>query len=313
MDAITQASAAGARCVALTGLISAATNYGALVHSACAERKDLAAVTTGHNTTVAAVILNLAALLSEAERDLEDEIVMFYGIGSIGLGALKLMLDVLPHPAELHLCDPFRNAQYFAELEVTLRRDHQYAGPINVVDSVSGFYDASVIVGATNVQNVMDVTRLAPGTLIVDDSAPHCLSGPDALARFTEKRDILCTEGGFVRSSVPMPRIAYVPPSITSGLPVELPQIFLSFLTPHDITACILSALISAQKPELTPTVGPIVPAAARQHWVAFAELGFSAAALNYEGTPLSADGIATFRNRFGKSQRPAPRMAAVG
>jgi hypothetical protein len=88
---------------------------------------------------------------------------------------------------------------------------------------------------------------------------------------------------------------------------------FLSFLTPHDITACILSALISARKPELAPTIGPVLPGAARQHWVALAEFGFSAAALNYEGNPLSADGIAAFRNSFGKSQRRAPPLAAVG
>ena len=312
LDGITQASACGARCVALTGLISSATNYGAMVQSACENRNDLAAVTTGHNTTVAAVILNLAALLREAGRDLENETVMFYGIGSIGLGALRLMLDVLPHPAELRLCDPFRSTEFFNELEDTLRRDHGYEGTLGVVDSVTGFYDASVIVGATNVQNVMEVTRLAPGTLIVDDSAPHCLNGPEALARFTEKQDILCTEGGFIRSNLPMPRIAHIPPSIAAGLPTELPQLFLSFLTPHDITSCILSALLSAQKPDLTPTIGPIAPAAARQHWAALAELGFSAAAVNYEGTPLSAEGIAAFRKRFGKSEIPSAPFAAV-
>ena len=60
---------------------------------------------------------------------------MFYGIGSIGLGALRLMLDVLPHPAELRLCDPFRSAQYFTELEQTLRREHGYQGIVRVVGS----------------------------------------------------------------------------------------------------------------------------------------------------------------------------------
>jgi acyl transferase domain-containing protein/acyl carrier protein len=313
LDAITQASECGARCVALTGLISSATNYGTVVQAACETRGDLAALTTGHNTTVAAVILNLAALLREAGRDLEDETAMFYGIGSIGLGALRLMLDVLPHPAELRLCDPFRGTEFFAELEITLRREHGYEGTIAVADSVTGFYDASVIVGATNVQNVVDVTRLAPGTLIVDDSAPHCLNGPAALARFMENQDILCTEGGFVRSREPMPRITHIPPSIAPGLPTELPQLFLSFLTPHDITACILSALLSAKKSELPPTIGPIAPADARQHWDALPELGFTAAALNYEGTPLSAEGIAAFRERFGKlSVSSAPIAAAV-
>jgi myxalamid-type polyketide synthase MxaB len=311
LDGIAQASACGARCVALTGLISSATNYGTVVQSACQNRSDLAALTTGHNTTVAAVILNLAALLREAERGLEDETVMFYGVGSIGLGALRLMLDVLPHPAELRLCDPFRSMEFFAELETTLHREHGYEGTIAVADSVTGFYDASVIVGATNAQNVVDVTRLAPGTLIVDDSAPHCLNGPAALARFTEKQDILCTEGGFVRSSEPMPRITHIPPSIAPGLPTELPQLFLSFLTPYDITACILSALLSAQKSDLPPIVGPMAPADARCHWDALAELGFTAAALNYEGTPLSADGIAAFRERFGKSATPPVPGAA--
>ena len=312
LDGITQASECGARCVALTGLISSATNYGTEVQAACENRRDLAALTTGHNTTVAAVILNLAALLREAGRYLEDETVMFYGIGSIGLGALRLMLDVLPHPAELRLCDPFRSAAFFTELEITLRREHGYEGAIAVADSVTGFYDASVIVGATNVQNVVDVMRLAPGTLVVDDSAPHCLNGPAALNRFTEKQDILCTEGGFVRSREPMPRITHIPSSIAPGLPTELPQLFLSFLTPHDITACILSALLSAQKPELTPTVGPIAPAAAREHWDALPELGFTAAALNYEGTPLSGKGIAAFRERFRKLSVSSARVAAA-
>jgi acyl carrier protein len=312
LDGIAQASVCGARCVALTGLISSATNYGLMVQSACEKRNDLAAVTTGHSTTVAAVILNLAALLHEAERDLKDETVMFYGLGSIGLGALRLMLDVLPHPLELNLCDPFRRTEYFAELELTLRNDHGYEGTLNVVDSATGFYDASVIVGATNVQNVMDVASLAPGTLIVDDSAPHCLNGPEALARFSEKQDILCTEGGFVRGRVPMPRIAHVPPSIATGLSAELPQLLLSFLTPYDVTACILSALLSATIPELAPTIGPAARAATRQHWTALAELGFSAAALNYEGTPLRSDLTAQFRRRFGKSRISAQHLSEV-
>src|SRR5689334_5297905 len=54
LDGITQASACGARCVTLTGLIAPATNYGVTVQTACASKRDLAAVTTGHATTVAA-------------------------------------------------------------------------------------------------------------------------------------------------------------------------------------------------------------------------------------------------------------------
>ena len=194
LEGITHASACGARCVALTGLIPSATNYGATVQAACASKQRSAArSTTGHATTVAAVILNLAGSAAPSGREIEDETVMFYGIGSIGLGALQLMLDVLPHPAALHLCDPYRSDAFFAEsgrrrcAASTATRDRS-ASSAPAADDAGEFYDASVIVGATNVENVIDVARLAPGTLIVDDSWPHCMNGPAALARFTQRQ-----------------------------------------------------------------------------------------------------------------------------
>jgi NADPH:quinone reductase-like Zn-dependent oxidoreductase len=304
LEGIRHATDCGARCVALTGLIPSATNYGSAVQAACEAEGNLAPVTTGHATTVAAVLLNLVALLDAAERDLAEETVMFYGIGSIGLGALRLMLDVLPHPAELRLCDPFRGESYFSQLEETLRREHNFRGIIRVVTAAENrgadFYDAGVIIGATNVENVLDVARLAPGTLIVDDSSPHCLNGPAAFARFTQNHDILFTEGGFVRSGTPIPRVAHVPTSVAPSLQVEIPQLFFSMLRADDITGCILSALLSARHPNLAPTIGLITPAAARQHWQALADLGFSAAQLNYEGTYLDPQGIAAFREMAG-------------
>ena len=315
MEGLQRATACGAHCVALTSLIPSATNYGATIQAACDGKAELAAVTTGHATTIAAVILNLEGLLSEAGRELEDETVMFYGLGSIGLGALQLMLDVLPHPAGLRFCDPYRSDEFFADLERTLRQEQRYGGRIEIVrpdtDGPGDFYDASVIVGATNVQDVIDVTRLAPGTLVLDDSWPHCLNGTSALARFTEHRDILMTEGGFVRSSVRMSRIAYVPPAIASSLPAELPQLLFSSLSPHDITGCILSALISVQRPELAPTIGQVELATARQHWAALAELGFGPAELNYEGTALGLEHVAEFRRRFGKGATRSHCVAA--
>ena len=43
-------------------------------------------------------------------------------------------------------------------------------------------YEASFVVGATNAPDILDVDRLQPGTLIVDDSAPHCFRSDKALA-----------------------------------------------------------------------------------------------------------------------------------
>jgi hypothetical protein len=217
------------------------------------------------------------------------------------------MLEVLPHPAELCLCDPFRGVSFFTELETTLRHEYGYRGTVRVVRSTSdrsaNFYDASVIVGATNVENVLDVARLAPGTLVVDDSSPHCLNGPAAFARFARSQDVLFTEGGFVRGPAPMPRISHVPPTVAANLPAEIPRLFFSMLRAEDITGCILSALLTARQPDqLPPTLGLIPPDAARQHWTALAELNFQPAALNYEGTYLRAEDLAAFREKFGKA-----------
>ena len=262
------------------------------------------------------MVLNLAALLGEAGRAIEEEAVLFYGVGSIGLGALRLMLDVMPHPAELLLSDPFRDASYFAELEADVRRQHGYDGRIRVIGSAADravdFSQAGVIVGATNVGNVLDVSRLAPGTLLVDDSSPHCLNGVEAFARLRERGDILFTEGGFVSAGAPMPRIAHVPQSMTSVIPAEIPRLMFSMFDPLTITGCVLSALISARRPDLPPTIGPIAHEAARQHWRALADLDFTAAALSYEGRALEPGTVAAFREQFGRSGRAAAQARAV-
>jgi acyl transferase domain-containing protein/acyl carrier protein len=303
IESMRHAAACGAHCTALTGLIPSATNYGVDVQSACSGDGDIALPTTGHATTIAAVIFNLGAILLASDRSIDDEIVMFNGIGSIGLGALRLMLSVLPHPAELRLCDPFRSDSFFGDLVASLRAKYGFRGRISIVkhgrDGAANSYDATVIVGATNVGDVLELTRLAPGTLVVDDSSPHCLNGPAALSRLAQDEDILFTEGGFIRGPSAMPRIAYVPPRVANHLPAELPQLFFSMLRAEDITACILSALLTARRADLPPTIGLVSPEAARQHYTAITELGFSAAELNYEGTYLPPDSVARFRERF--------------
>ena len=85
-----------------------------------------------------------------------------------------------------------------------------------------------------------------------------------------------------------------------------------SMFDPRTITGCVLSALISARRADLPPTIGPITRDAAREHWDRARELGFAAASLNYEGRALAPEAIATFREQFGRTDRTAstPRDA---
>jgi predicted amino acid dehydrogenase len=98
--AIKIARSIGAKTISLTGLLPSATRYGESF-----ARLDGCAVTTGHATTAACIVVNLAGLLRAAGRDLEDESVAVLGLGSIGRASLRAALSVLPHPRRLVLCE----------------------------------------------------------------------------------------------------------------------------------------------------------------------------------------------------------------
>ena len=78
----------------------------------------------------------------------------------------------------------------------------------NVNNSV---YESSLIIGATNVSNILDIARLKPGTLLIDDSGPHCFDKKAAVERLQKSADILFTEGGVLESSVPLEKMFYLP------------------------------------------------------------------------------------------------------
>lgn len=109
-----------------------------------------------------------------------------------------------------------------------------------------------------------------------------------------------------------MPRVAHVPHSMTSVIPAEIPRLMFSMFDPLTITGCVLSALMSARRPDLPPTIGPITHDAARDHWRALAGLGFTAAALSYEGRTLDPEAVTAFRAQFGRSRRPLSPASVV-
>jgi len=63
-------------------------------------------------------------------------------------------------------------------------------------------YECTFIVGATNVPNVYDVFKAKPGTILVDDSFPHCFDSHKAFQRFNERSDVLFSEGGPIRDTI---------------------------------------------------------------------------------------------------------------
>ena len=62
------------------------------------------------------------------------------------------------------------------------------------------FYAATLVIGATNVPDVLDVEKVKPGTLIVNDSGRTCFFLDAAIQRLERKKDLLFTGGDLLCS-----------------------------------------------------------------------------------------------------------------
>ncbi|HKI19424.1 MAG TPA: hypothetical protein VKA15_16175, partial [Isosphaeraceae bacterium] len=141
--------------------------------------------------------------------------------------------------------------------------------------------------------------RVAPGTIVVDDSAPHAFHPEEALRRFRERGDILVTEGGVLLAPEPLPLRVYVPDGLEPWLEAGLVSL-IARSNPWNITGCVLSGLLSARFADLAPTIGLIDRQTALDHYERLDALGFKAAGLHLDDSPLDARIIEDFRSRYG-------------
>ncbi|NEP48309.1 MAG: hypothetical protein F6K65_05510 [Moorea sp. SIO3C2] len=304
IEALEMAGRIGAKFVSLTGLIPSATDYGLAITKAIANRQDLPKITTGHRTTGAAVVLTIKKICEQGGRDLSTEKVGFIGLGSVGMNVLPLMLKCLPHPQEITLCDVYSKLDFMENIQQDLVQKFGFKGKINLALSKTTvpeqIYDSTLIVGATNVADVLDIMQVKPGTLIVDDSGPHCFSVEQAIKRFQEREDILFSEGGMLRSPFPIKTTVHLPPSVEKIMNKgQKAAVFNS--NPFNIMGCSFSGLLSSQFEQLEPTVGICDGEQSELHYQILQELEFEAGDLHCEHYVLPAKSIANFRQRFGK------------
>lgn len=252
----------GARVVSLAGMLPSHTAYGA----SAASRLPTVRLTTGHATTVVAVVRTLERALARMRVDLPGARVGFLGVGSIGRAALELMLGVLPHPRSIGLLDIEPAHERLRALAESL----SYQGEIRVAGPAEApAYD--VIIAATSVANVLDVNALRRGTILVDDSFPPCVDLDAAYAR-TLRGEILAVSGGTLdcggveREFVDVPR--------------ELEETLHDLAAQPSIAGCQLESLLLARDASLPSTIGLVDAGAARTIWAAAAELGLSAGRL---------------------------------
>ncbi|WP_230991356.1 non-ribosomal peptide synthetase/type I polyketide synthase [Streptomyces endocoffeicus] len=294
--AVGHAASLGARCVSLAGMIPALTGYGFEVVRAT---DGAATITTGHAATAVSVVKTVQAALATTGRDLGDLTIAMVGLGSIGTSSLNLLLTRAPRPpAHLLLCDVAGSAPRLRALAAELR-GNGLAGSVATAESAPGLpaavYEADLIVTAVSGGTaVLDIDRLRPGTVVVDDSFPHCFDTARALARMREQCDVLTVGGGLLAVGDTERHIADdLPPAAASGYAER------SWL-PGTVASCRLESLLHTAVSGLPLVHGLVDASHAHAYWDAVEAAGVGAAPLHLLGhivdTPPSWPGTTSRR-----------------
>ncbi|HEY6704572.1 MAG TPA: amino acid adenylation domain-containing protein [Xanthobacteraceae bacterium] len=287
----------GARTAALTGLIPAITDFGRALRPCQG-----LAITTGHATTANAIVLTAISAARAAARKLTNETVAFVGLGAIGIATLRLLSDLPIHPRRLILCDVPAKARELERLADELRTAFGYRGDIEIVSAHGAVpaevYRSKFIIGATNVPGVLEIDRLTPGTIVVDDSFPHCFDLEEAIGRMSSRGDVLLVDGGLVSPPGTIEWSVNLPAGIAAVLGHHHPE---ANLLPGStsITGCILSSLLVQDD---AATAGPVSVATCRDHWRTLERMKIGAAPLGCGRWPASAAYLDQFGGRFGHS-----------
>ncbi|MEV0461138.1 hypothetical protein [Catellatospora methionotrophica] len=302
--AIAQARAMGAGHVSLAGLLASATGYGRLLDAPDGT------LTTGHATTVAAIVRTVEHVLDVSARHWAHEAVTVLGLGSIGQATVTATLATLGAPRRLVLSDlPGKRAavEQFAD-----RLRQELPGlEVAVADATAPGdhgHRAGLVIGCTSTPNALDVDRLAPGCIIVDDSVPHCFDVGRAYARVDAAADLLLANGGLLALAEPFPVRSYAPPL--------LHELGWNAGVHHDrtITSCILSPLLMAAEPELPATLGMGVPVPTVVANLAVLDrLAVTAPPIRCAGRAPDAAYLARFAERFGTAPAADPPARAPG
>jgi len=299
--AIERAARLGARSVALTGLIPAATDLGLALRA-----PEGVTLTHGQASTAAAMALTVAGVMRATERTLQNEMLCFVGLGGMGTATLRTLLTSLDHPRSLILCDVPAKRSYLEALAHEIRVSLGFRGEIDVATQSGELpnkaYQATLFIGATNVPNVIDIERLLPGSIIVDDSFPLCFDSAAALRRFSSSGDVLCVEGGSVCLREQFKWEFALPPGIPSFLQERHAP---SLLPPSKfITGCILSSILP-NAAEVRATLGPLGTVDCSAYWEAFARLGIESAPLHCGSWSPDRSAIIKFRSLTTRPSRP--------
>jgi predicted amino acid dehydrogenase len=204
-EALRSAAEAGARTVCLGGLTASLSGYGRRVRR-LADELGLR-LTTGHSMTGVSVYRTYRRALAELGLEARKTSLCVAGLGSVGGAFLRLLELRQLLPASLTIIErPSRADHVRAEVkrlceELGVAAQMELTEPNGSLVSDSACYRSQAIVSAVSTTEAIDPHRVAPGTVLVDDSQPPCWSRAAAWKRCRDDLDIVPCEAGLIDCS----------------------------------------------------------------------------------------------------------------
>jgi CRP-like cAMP-binding protein/predicted amino acid dehydrogenase len=281
-DCLSLARNNGARVLCLGGLTASLMKYGRTLPQADTTQSDTTQsgrlqVTTGHAVTAISCVRTFTRGVTHAGLDIEAEQLTVVGMGSVGRSFLDLLLTRDRLPRRIVLSDLPSQTKRLRGIAETLQARLPAGTSIEVVPTNSQgalepdhpAYDSRLLFSATSAPEVIDIDRVLPGTLLVDDSQPHCWSRTKAWARVKARGDVFPCEAGLIDCST----LAF-----RSFFPFDYIEDAAAGTT--HAWCCLTEGLLLARNAHLGPTIGEPTLESMVAYEAAFEEAGLRVAPL---------------------------------
>jgi hypothetical protein len=246
--------------------------------------------------TSVTVLQTYLRAVRELDLDPAHSRVTLLGAGSVGAGFGQLLVREPVSPAEIVLVDKPERAGHVEQLADLLRAT---GAPVLVdftdrhgqLPPTSVCYDSDFLISAVSTPEVIDIDRVGPRTVLIDDSQPHCWSREKAWRRVLRHGDIVPCEAGLV-DAASLDYRAYFPFRFASQAPDGATSI---------AWCCLAEGLAMAHVPTLPPTVGEPNADGLVQYRLAFEQLELRVAPLQCGSHILPID---LLRERFASASK---------
>ena len=132
-----------------------------------------------------------------------------------------------------------------------------------------------MIIGATTAADVLEIDHIKSGTIVIDDSDPHCFNVSKAIKRFEQKRDVLFVEGGPIKLPEPTNTSSVFYPEFPEISAVYNPVVQAqSRIANHQIMGCNFSGLLVTNYTEAIPNLGLVTIDVTKQYLALLYKLG---------------------------------------